>query len=130
MGQQDQEKLEVQKESLRKVFVDLITTNISIMNFQLSIQTDKTKRRKLQMSVRQSEKALDVIKNIKHAELLQDLYVDFIRGGEPFFMNVPSFVVAENKLQHFDTDDGFEEYMEIKKQVFKNLTTNWYNRFV
>lgn len=124
MGQQDQEKLEVQKESLRKVFVDLITTNISIMNFQLSIQTDKTKRRKLQMSVRQSEKALDVIKNIKHAELLQDLYVDFIRGGEPFFMNVPSFVVAENKLQHFDTDDGFEEYMEIKKQVFKNLTTN------
>lgn len=130
MGQQDQEKLEVQKESLRKVFVDLITTNISIMNFQLSIQTDKTKRKKLQMSVRQSEKALDVIKNIKHAELLQDLYVDFIRGGEPFFMNVPSFVVAENKLQHFDTDDGFEEYMEIKKQVFKNLTTNWYNRFV
>ena len=124
MGQQDQEKLEVQKESLRKVFVDLITTNISIMNFQLSIQTDKTKRRKLQMSVRQSEKALDVIKNIKHAELLQDLYVDFIRGEEPFFMNVPSFVVAENKLQHFDTDDGFEEYMEIKKQVFKNLTTN------
>lgn len=124
MGQQDQAKLEVQKESLRKVFVDLITTNISIMNFQLSIQTDKTKRRKLQMSVRQSEKALGVIKNVKHIELLQDLYIDFIRGGETVFMNVPAFVVAENKLQHFDTDEGFEEYMEIKKQVFKNLTTN------
>ena len=67
-------KLDVQKERLKAIFRGMLTTNMAIMVFQLTLTDDPNEQKGLKKFIRDSEKAIKIIDGIVHYEILVSLY--------------------------------------------------------
>jgi len=108
------DKIEVQKERLKKVLKDLLELNIDLMSLHLTLTNDKKSLATLKKSIKNAKKALDILPHIKHIEILQSLYDTIILGKEHYFVLLASLIL-KGKIDYWDNSEkGFAEFMELE----------------
>ena len=111
-------KIDVQKERLKCIFVNMLATNYSIMNFQKTIAETDEQRRKLGKIMKQTQTAMEIVKKIKHYEILVSLYNTFVASRESYFVMLSSTIYSPKTIKHWDNSEkGFKEFLELDKQA-------------
>lgn len=117
-------KIDTQKECLKKIFVKMIATNIAIIEFQLTLTNKKEEIKGLKNIIKRSNRAIDIINDINHYEILVSLYNAFVNRKEPYFV---SFVCTIDRkvINKWDkTEKGFKEFLEEEQQAVENDINN------
>ena len=105
------------REHLQNIFINFLNTEISILQFQKSIaknQKDKTGINKL---INKGKKAIDVVRDLKHTEILISLYNSFINGKEPYFVVVEKTINSKDTQKWDKTEKGFQEFLKLEAQA-------------
>lgn len=108
--------MEKNKKQLISVISNLILTNISIMEFYVDLTDDPNSKKVCRESIRQSKRALKLIKDINHVEILTSLYNTFVVGKETYFVTLPK--VIDKRVKRWDTTKtGFEEFLKLEDEA-------------
>lgn len=105
------------KVALKKAIKSLIQANIDIMQYHLSINSDEKVVKVIKTNINRGKKALLIVDEIWHIEILESLYRSFIFGKEQYFALVSATIVKQAKK--WDTEKGFVEFMELEKQALE-----------
>ena len=106
-----------QKGLLKNVFVKMLETTSEIMRFQLSMAKDKKSKDGINGIIDKCYKAIEIVKGIKHYEILVSLYNSFICKRENFFVCICGTIAKEGLIEKWDkTEEGFKEFIELEKQ--------------
>lgn len=96
----------------------MLATNYSIMNFQKTIAETDEQRRKLGKIMKQTQTAMEIVKKIKHYEILVSLYNTFVASRESYFVMLSSTIYSPKTIKHWDNSEkGFKEFLELDKQA-------------
>ena len=109
----------------RELLIELISTylrtNISLMRYYHYIAPNRKSKFACNKSIKNTEKAIEHLKDIKHTELLEYLYSSFI-GNQAIAYSVSGNVVLADQLAYYDTKDGFVEFQkEMEEQRKKRI---------
>lgn len=118
MGHVTKNKLDVQKEKLKSVFLNMLNTNIAIMNFQISIANNQNDIKGLKRFIKDSEKAIEIVTSITHYEILISLYNTFVNGKETYFVALCKTVNNKNTIIKWDrTKKGFDLFLKLESEA-------------
>lgn len=108
-------KIDVQKEKLKNVFYGMIHTNIAIMEFQKTLTDKEEEIKTIKKVINLSKKALDVISNVQHFEILVSLYNSFINGKESYYVTLIRTITLKTTIQRWDkSKKGFDEFLKME----------------
>ena len=111
-------KLDVQKNRLKKLFADILNVNIDIMCFQLTFTDKEEEIKGLKKLIRESEKARDLIYSVCHYEILVSLYNTFINGKETFFVSLVKTINRKDTIVKWDrTKKGFDLFLKLESEA-------------
>lgn len=109
-------KSELQKQTLKNIIINLLNTNISIMEFGKLLTKEEKEIRFYKKAIRHSKKAIELVQGIEHIEILSSLYNSFISGKEAYFITLE--VVISKNVQKWDkTKKGFEEFLRLDEEA-------------
>lgn len=111
-------KLDVQKDYLKDIFVEMLNTNIAIMRFQCTLTDKKDEKKGLENIISNTKKAIEIVKKIKHYEILVSLYNRYINSKEVYFISFCGTILNE-KTTYWDTEIGFKEFLEEEKAAIE-----------
>lgn len=117
MGQKN--KINVQKDKLKTLFIKLVETNIALIEFQLTLTSKKEEINGLKKVIKRSNRAIEIIKGIDHIEILSSLYNAYMNKKEPYFV---SFVCTIDRkiINKWDkTEKGFKEFLEQEQEAIE-----------
>lgn len=118
MGHKKIEKAEVQKARLKRIFWNMLDTNISIMQFQLTLTDNEEDIKGLKKFISESKKAQNLIGSIRHYEILVSLYNTFINGKETYFATLCKTINSKNTIKKWDrTAKGFKEFVALESEA-------------
>lgn len=119
MGHQvNKDKIVVQKEKLKNVFYGMINTNIAIMEFQKTLTDKEEEIKTIKKVISLSKKALDIISNVQHFEILVSLYNSFINGKESYYVTLVRTITLKTTIQRWDKSKrGFQEFLKMEAQA-------------
>ena len=93
----------------------LIETNIAIMDFQLLAENQEKGKELAKKFIKDSKKAIKIVENVKHIEILTSLFNAFVSGKQPYFIAIAKTISLPNKIRHWDTKKGFKEFIEEER---------------
>ena len=128
MGQKKKinNKLEIQKRRLKQVFVDMLTTNVSIMQFQLTLTDKKDEQKGIKKFIKESEQAIDIINSVVHYDILVSLYNTFLNGKETYFMALSN---RKDTIKKWDrTKKGYALFQKLESQARAKSKEEYENR--
>lgn len=110
-------KLEQQKKLLKDIFVDLLNANIHILEFQRTLTNDPKEKQGLKTIINKTHKAIDIVKEIKHYELLISLYNMYVNKKETYFISICGSI-SSKQLQKWDkSEKGFKEFLKLEQEA-------------
>lgn len=128
MGHQKKTKLDVQKSKLKSLFYTMLNTNIAIMEFQLTLTDEPDEQKGLKRFIKMSNKAIEIISQVNHYEILVSLYNTFINGKETYFATLCKTICMKNTITKWDrTEKGFKLFLELENQA-KAKSQEEYNK--
>ena len=104
-----------QIEYLKQVFINFLETEIAILRFQKSLSKRGKDRKGLDEMIKNSEKAIETVRDLKHIEILTSLYNAFLSQKEHYFIMVEKTLNSENVEKWDKTEDGFKEFLELEE---------------
>lgn len=131
MGQRvKKSKIDVQRALLKDIFVSMLTTNIEIMRFQITLTKDKDDIKGLKKFIRDSQKAIEIVNGVVHYEILVSLYNTFLNGKETYFVSLSKTISNKATIRKWDKSErGFKLFLELENQA-KAKTQEEYNKKV
>ena len=119
MGQRvKQSKADVQKQRLKNAIISVLQANESIMTFHKTLVSDEKSLKIINKSIKQSRKAMLIINQVKHIEILQSLYNALLSGKENYFALFGSVILAKNNVIRWDTTEkGFNEFLKLEAEA-------------
>jgi hypothetical protein len=119
MGQNKKiNKISVQKEMLKEIFIKMIETNKAIMDFQYTLAKRGKERQAIREIIDKSTSAIDIIKGIDHYEILVSLYNSFINKRETFFVTLVATINRKDTIEKWDkSEEGFKEFLELEEKA-------------
>lgn len=131
MGQRvKKSKIDVQRALLKDIFVSMLTTNIEIMRFQITLTKDKDDIKGLKKFIRDSQKAIEIVNGVNHYEILVSLYNTFLNGKETYFVSLSKTISNKATIRKWDKSErGFKLFLELENQA-KAKTQEEYNKKV
>lgn len=111
-------KLNVQKDLMKNIFVKMLESNIAIMEFQLTLIKEEEQQKGIKDIIKKSKKAIDIIKKVKHYELLVSLYNSFVNRKETYFVALCG-TISSGKIKKWDSEKGFKEFLEEEAQAIE-----------
>ena len=118
MGHVKKNKLDIQKERLKKLFVGMMETTIDVLNFQMTLAKEQKDISGIKKLIRTTTKAIDIIKNVQHYEILVSLYNSFVNGKETYFVAMTRTIVSKNTITKWDKSErGFKLFKELEKEA-------------
>lgn len=118
MGHKKRNKIEVQKEELKHIFVTMLETHIGIMRFQLTLTEKPEEIKGLKQFIRLGEKGIEIISSINHYEILVSLYNTFIGGKETYYATLCKTINSKKTIIRWDrTQKGFKEFMALESEA-------------
>ena len=130
MGQKKKmNKLEIQKRRLKQVFVDMLTTNISIMQFQLTLTDKKDEQKGIKKFIKESKQAIEIINSVVHYDILVSLYNTFLNGKETYFMALSKTINRKDTIKKWDrTKKGYALFQKLESQASAKSKEEYENR--
>ena len=123
-------KIDVQRALLKDIFVSMLTTNIEIMRFQITLTKDKDDIKGLKKLIRDSQKAIEIVNSVVHYEILVSLYNTFLNGKETYFVSLSKTISNKATIRKWDKSErGFKLFLELENQA-KAKTQEEYNKKV
>lgn len=118
MGHKKKEKLDVQRRRLKTIFVNMLLTNIAIMDFQLTLTDDPNEQKGLKRFIKESKTAIEIIGGVKHYEILVSLYNTFLNGKETYFATLCKTINNKETIKKWDrSEKGFKLFLELENQA-------------
>lgn len=118
MVHEKKSKVDVQKTRLKSIFLDMLRTNISIMQFQLTLTDDPKDKKGLKKFIKDSEKAIEIVTSITHYEILVSLYNTFLYGKETYFATLCKTINNKNTIVKWDrTEKGFKLFQKLESDA-------------
>lgn len=112
------EKVNKQKELLKKIFVLMLETNAQIMRFQLTLTEKPEDIKGIKKFIKQTEKAIEIVNSIVHYEILVSLYNTFINGKETYFVTLCKTVNNKQTIVKWDrTKKGFDLFLKLESEA-------------
>lgn len=105
------------KVAIKKAIKSLIQANIDIMNYHLTINDDPNIIKVIKKNINRGRKALLIVDEIWHIEILESLYRSFIFGKEQYFALISATIVKQ--ARKWDSEKGFVEFQELEKQAIE-----------
>jgi len=110
--------LDVQKQKIKAIFNALLDTNIAIMQFQMTLTSDKNDIKGIKDLIRDSWKAKEIINSVVHYEILVSLYNTFLNNKETYFMTLCKTVNNKKTIQKWDrTEKGFQMFLTLENEA-------------
>ena len=106
-----------QIEYLKDLFFKFLETEIAILRFQKSISKRGKDRKGLDEMIKNGEKAIKTIRDLKHIEILTSLYNSFLAQKETYFITLERVINSENTEKWDKTEDGFKEFLELEESA-------------
>lgn len=106
-----------QREHLQNIFLSLIDSEISILQFQKSIAKEQKDKSGLNKMINKGKKAKNVICDLRHTEILVSLYNSFVNGKEPFFVSLERVLNSKITQKWDKTDKGFKEFLLAEEEA-------------
>lgn len=112
------EKVDNQKELLKKIFTRLAETNIEIMRFQITLTKKEDEIKGLRKLIKTSEKAIEIINSVNHYEILVSLYNTFVNKKEFYFISIIQNIVNKNTIVKWDrSEKGFKQFLKLESEA-------------
>ena len=119
MGQKiEKSKAEVQNTRLKNILVSLLSTTNAIMEFNLTLVKEEKDIKITKKLIRDGKKAISIVQNVKHNEILVDLYNSFVLNNMPFFVAATRVMSNPVKIKHWDTEKGFKDFIKERELAF------------
>lgn len=118
MGHETKDKAIVQNERLKAMLCKLLETTIAIMQFNLTLVKNVNDIKITKKVIQQSQKAIEIVKGVKHNEILVDLYNSFIVNNMAFFVSATRVMSDNKKIKHWDSDKGFKDFIKAREIAF------------
>lgn len=106
-----------QIEYLKDLFSKFLETEIAILKFQKSLSKRGKDRKGIDTMIKNGEKAIETIRDLKHIEILTSLYNSFLAHKEHYFIMFAKVVNSENTEKWDKTEDGFKEFLELEESA-------------
>lgn len=105
------------KKNMVAILTKLLELSIEVMNLYKIIASDDKSREVCQKAIRNGKKALKIIPNVRHVEILYSIYNTLIGGKENMFA-LSGTIICSKQLQRWDTtEEGFLEFQELEKEA-------------
>ena len=101
------------------VIVKVLETNLEILKLKKGIATNLEQKKEIAKQVRLTKKAMDIIKSIKHDDILDSLYRSLIEKNEFWFCLVANVVSCKKTIYWDKTENGYKEFVEKEEQAKK-----------
>lgn len=119
MGQaQKYNKYNVQNKRLKTMLIKLLETTNAIMEFNLTLMDKEQDIKITKKMIRYGKKAIEIVNNVKHNEILVDLYNSFIVNNMAFFVSATRVMSQKNKIAYWDSDKGFKDFIKEREIAF------------
>ena len=106
------------KNLLKSVIIDTLKVNKSIAEYQKSITKNRKNTYLCNKIIRETEKAISIIRDVNHSEILESLYKTFVGGKESFYYAILSSVNNPNTIQVWDkSEEGFKKFLELEQDA-------------
>ena len=118
-----------QNRQLKNILVTMLETNIAILEFQSTLTNVEKEKKGIKEWIKRSKKAIKVVENIEHNEILASLYNAFVNGKESYFVAIDLTLTEDgefylHELNWDKTKKGFKEFLEKEKQAVKDDDAN------
>lgn len=111
-------KLNVQKEQLKEIMINMCKVNLSIMEFQYSVAKTPKEKRGLNTLIKHSYRAISMIKNVSHYEILISLYNTFVNKKEIYFLSMVKTIINPKTIARWDkSEKGFQEFLKLENNA-------------
>jgi len=120
MENQKKSKIEIQKNQLKEIFIKMLETNISVLEFQKTMTQKDNEKKGIDSWIKKSKQGISVIKNVKHYEILVSLYNTYMNGKEPYYILLCNSITSEDTIKKWDkTEEDFKEFLKQEEEARK-----------
>lgn len=111
-------KADVQNKRLKNMLIKLLETTNAILEFNLTLMSQEKDIKITKKLIQDGKKAITTIENVRHNEILVDLYNSFIVNNMAFFVSATRVMSSPNKIKRWDTEKGFKEFLKEREIAF------------
>lgn len=96
----------------------MLQMNHDIMNFHKTLTNDEKALKIINKSIKTTKRAMEIVGQVKHIEILQSLYNTLLSGKENYFVILPTLLTNKNQVIRWDTTEkGFNEFLELERNA-------------
>ena len=119
MGQgKKNKKIDVQISRMKDMLVKFLETSNAIMYFNLTLMDKEQDIKVTKKVIQMGKKAIEIIQNVKHIEILNDLYNSFIVNNMAYFISFSKVVSTNKKIKYWDSEKGFKDFIKAQEIAF------------
>lgn len=102
---------------IKDILISMLMVNIYNLEYQKSMTNVKKYKNSFTTMILHTNKAISLIRNCKHFDILADLYNAFVAGRETFFIALSESVYKN--VEKWDTEEGHKEFIELQKDAIE-----------
>ena len=101
-----------------KVLKSMLQIDISVLQYCYQNEDEVEKREHLKKEIALNESAKKQLTQIRHTEILEDIY-GYLIGGKEAYFNIVAPTIMSEKVAEWDTDKGFQEFLDLQAKAIK-----------
>ena len=107
-----------QLNKIKDIVIAMLKVNIANLEFQKSVSSVKEHRNTFNKLINHSIKSMELVRNIKHEDILVNIYNSFVHGHEAFYIAL-SESVYKNVKRWDTTISGYKEFKKLEKEAIE-----------
>ena len=101
-----------------KVLKSMLQIDRSVLQYCYQNEDEVEKRENLKKEIALNESAKKQLTQIRHTEILEDIY-GYLIGGKEAYFNIVAPTIMSEKVAEWDTDKGFQEFLDLQAKAIK-----------
>ena len=103
---------------IKDIVIAMLKVNIANLEFQKSVSAVKEHKKTFTKLINHTIKSMELVRNIKHEDILVNIYNSFVHGHEAFYIAL-SESVYKNVKRWDTTAIGYKEFKELEKEAIE-----------
>ena len=103
---------------IKDIVIAMLKVNIANLEFQKSVSEVKEHKKTFTKLINHTIKSMELVRNIKHEDILVNIYNSFVHGHEAFYIAL-SESVYKNVKRWDTTAIGYKEFKELEKEAIE-----------
>lgn len=104
-------------EQIKNILINLLKTEISLMEYMRKLSVCNKEKYVCNKAIKQARNSINVVKDIKHGEILLSLYNVFIKHNVGLFATAGAIIGSKQTLKWDNTEEGFKEFLELENEA-------------